>query len=113
MAQKKPQTTALVTWDEELARQAEIAASMEASAGGGQFFSTKGGILSWQDSPLSGNQMAVIILDSILENVFYEGHYDPDAPQSPTCFAFSRDEWKKLGECNTSCSRPVDDVELC
>lgn len=92
MATKKTQTTALVKWDEELAKQAEVAAGMEANTGGGQFFSTKGGILSWQDAPLPGNQMAVVILDSVLENVFYEGRYDPDVPQSPTCFAFAREE---------------------
>lgn len=92
MSQKKPQTTAVVKWEDELARQAEIASSMEASAAGGQFFSVKGGTLSWQNSPLVGNQMAVIILDSILENVFYEGHYNPEVPQSPTCFAFGRDD---------------------
>ena len=44
MATKKTQTTALVKWDEELAKQAEIAAGMEANTGGGQFFSTKGEI---------------------------------------------------------------------
>lgn len=92
MATKKTRTTALVKWDEELAKQAEIAAGMEANTGGGQFFSTKGGILSWQDAPLPGNQMAVIVLDSILENVYYEGRYDPDVPQGPICFAFGRDE---------------------
>lgn len=91
MAAKK-QTTALAKWDEELAKQAEVAAAMEANAGGGQFFGLKGGLLTWQDAPLPGNQMAVIILDSILENVYYEGRYDPDVPQSPICFAFGRDE---------------------
>lgn len=92
MATTKKTSGALIKWDEELAKQAEIVASMEANTGGGQFFSTKGGILSWQDAPLPGNQMAVIILDSIFENVYYEGRYDPDTPQSPTCFAFGRDE---------------------
>lgn len=100
MATKKPtppaaapaKSTALVRWDEELAKQAEVAAGMEANTGGGQFFSTKGGQLSWQDAPLPGNQMAVVILDSILENVYYEGRYDPEVPQGPTCFAFGREE---------------------
>jgi len=95
MATKKPaasKTTALVKWDEELARQAEVAAGMEANTGGGQFFSAKGGILTWQDAPLPNNQMAVVIIDSVLENVYYEGRYDPDTPQGPTCFAFGREE---------------------
>lgn len=89
---KKIPTTAVATWDEELARQAELAAGMEASTSTGQFFSLRGGQLSWNDAPLPGNQMAVVILDAVLENVFYEGAYDPDTPQGPTCFAFGRDD---------------------
>lgn len=89
---KKSTSTALTAWDEELARQAEIAAALEANAGGGQFFSIRGGVLSWQDAPLPNNEMAVVILDSIFENVYYEGQYDPDTPQAPTCFAFAKEE---------------------
>src|SRR5690348_16945798 len=79
-------STAIAKWDEELAKFATQAAAMEVNAGGGQFFSTQGGILSWMDSPIPGNQMAVIILDSIMENVYYESHYDPSTPSGPTCF---------------------------
>lgn len=92
MAPRKKTSKTIARWDDELAKQAEIAADMEANTGGGQFFSIKGGILSWQDSPLPNNEMAVIILDSIFETVYYEGEYDPDTPQSPTAFAFGRDE---------------------
>ena len=49
-------------------------------------------ILTWDQAPLPGNQMAVSVLDSILENTFYEGAYDPENPQPPMCFAFARDE---------------------
>lgn len=84
--------TAVMKWDEELAKQAAIAAGMEDSTASGQFFSLKGGVLQWNDAPLQGNQMAVVILDSILENVFYEGKYDPEVPQGPICFAFGRVE---------------------
>lgn len=90
--QKQNETTALVKWDEELAKQAAIAAGMEDSTATGQFFSLKGGVLSWNDAPLPNNQMAVIIVGSILENVYYEGKFDPEVPQSPVCFAFGRDE---------------------
>ncbi len=89
---KTSDSKAVATWDEELAKQAEIAAGMEANSGGGQFFSTRGGQLSWQDSPLPNNEMVVIILDHIFETVYYEGRYDPDTPQSPVAFAFGRDE---------------------
>lgn len=90
MAAKKG--TSVVAWDEELAKQAAIAAGMEESTASGQFFGLKAGVLTWNDTPVQNNEMAVIILDSVLENVYYEGAYDPDVPQSPTCFAFGRDD---------------------
>jgi hypothetical protein len=86
------QATAMVKWDEELAREAELAAGMEASTAAGQFFSLKNGVLSWNDAPLPNNQMGAIILDAVLENVMYEGKYDPDEPAGPVCFAFGRDD---------------------
>lgn len=79
-------------WDEELARQAAESAKMEESTSTGSFFGLKSGVLAFNDSPLPNNEMAVIILDSVLENVYYEGKYDPDEPQGPVCFAFGRDE---------------------
>lgn len=91
-AAKTSKSKAVATWEEELAKEAEVAAAMEANAGGGQFFSIKGGALSWNDAPIPDNEMAVIILDSVLENVYFEGPYDPDTPQAPVCFAFGRAE---------------------
>lgn len=92
MATRKPKSTAVVKWDEELAKYAEAAATAEAKTGGGQFFGTKGGILTWADAPVPNNEMAVVVIDTVFENVYYEGEYDPDTPQAPTCFAFSHDE---------------------
>lgn len=93
MAKQKQSTSrALVKWDEQLAKEADIAANMEANAGGGQFFSLKSGVLTWQDAPLPDNQMAVVILDHIFETTYYESAYDADNPQGPTSFAFGRDE---------------------
>lgn len=86
--------TALINWEAELAREAEAAAAMEANAGGGQFFSTRGGVLALNDVPMPDNQMAVVIIDSILENLFYEGAFDSDNITPPTCFAFGRDDLK-------------------
>lgn len=88
----KAKQTGMMKWDEELARQAQVAAGMEASTAVGSFFSLKAGQLSWAGSPLPGNQMAVVILDSILENVFYGGEYDEANPQGPMCFAFGRED---------------------
>jgi hypothetical protein len=82
----------LTKWDEELAKYAQEAAATEAAAGGsGQYFSLKGGILSWQDEPLPGNQMVVVVLASMFENVWYHGEYDPDVRENPTCFALSNE----------------------
>lgn len=89
----KPSTSRAVTnWDEELAAQAASAAKTEESTATGNFFSIKSGVLSLNDSPMQGNQMAVVITDSIMENVFYGSDYDPDDPKGPLCFAFGRSE---------------------
>lgn len=87
----KTQTTAVANWEQEMERQAEIAAGMAASTGGAQFFSVRAGQLSFDGAPVPGNQMGVVILDWILENVFYEGEFDANNPTPPTCFAYGRD----------------------
>jgi hypothetical protein len=84
--------TAIISWEDELAKHAEVAVAMEASAGGGGFFSIRGGILTLNDVQIPENQMAVVILDSILENVYYDSNYDASAVSPPKCFAFGRDE---------------------
>ena len=89
-----PPVTAITKWDEELAKEAAIAAGMEQSATGGNFFKTKSGVLTFGDMPLKDNQVGAIVVDHILENVLYIGKYDPDNPTSPECFAFGRDEAK-------------------
>ena len=81
---------AVVNYDEELARQAASARKVEESTTSSEFISFKGGILQYQDAPLPNNEMAVIIVDHILENVYYDQDYDPDTPTSPVCFAFGR-----------------------
>ena len=83
---------AIVPWDEQLARDAEIAAELERNAGGGSFFSVRGGMLTFNDAPVPNNTMGVIIIDGIFENVFYEGDFDASNPVPPKCFAFARDE---------------------
>jgi len=79
-------------WEAELAEAADAAVAVEASTSTGNFFSTQGGILSWDGLPAEDNRVAVVILDAILENVRYEGKYDANAPQGPSCFAYGRSE---------------------
>jgi len=64
----------------------------EASAATGQFLSLRGGQISYAGSVLPDKALPLVILDVLLENVFYEDKYDPDSPQAPACYAFGRDE---------------------
>lgn len=91
---KKPTGTAVASFDEELARMAGVSTALAekgGSSGGGKFFSTRAGVLAYDDVPFPGNQMLVIIGAWCLENVYYEGKYDPDNRTPPTCFAFCAD----------------------
>lgn len=92
MAAKKEAGSSIVRWEEEMAKDAQTAAAMEANTGGGKFLSVKGGILTWNGAPVPNNKLPVIVLDHVMENVMYEGEYDPESPSSPACFAFGRDE---------------------
>jgi hypothetical protein len=89
MVNKK--TDAMVLWDKKLAEEAKSAVDVVAGLGGGQFFSIRGGTLKLGDAALPNNEVVGIILDHVLENVFYGVDYDPENPSSPTCYAFGRD----------------------
>ena len=95
---KKKKTTkrggsrAVVKYDERMAEMAKTYEKQEARSGGGSFFSTRGGHLSFDGAPLPDNQMAVVVLDHVHENTFYPGKFNPEEPQAPSCYAFGRDE---------------------
>lgn len=95
---KKP-STAVTNYDEELAKLAGQSATLTDSGGGGRFFSTRAGVLQFDDSPLPGNQMCVIIAAWCLENVYYTEAFDADNRAPPTCFAFCKnpDEKEEMG----------------
>lgn len=92
---KKPTTTAIANYDEELAKLAGASATLTETGGGGRFFSTRAGVLQYDDAPLPGNQMCVIIGAWCLENVYYEDAFDPDNRTPPTCFAFCKNPDEK------------------
>jgi hypothetical protein len=77
-------------WDERLAQLAEEYTAAEQQ--GGTFLSTKGGVLSFQDEPLPGNQMVVVILDVVHERTFYTEKFVAGAENNlpPVCYAFGR-----------------------
>lgn len=72
-------------------------AQAEIPATGGTFLSTKGGILTFGEEQMPGNQVCVVIVDAILENTAYAGRYDPNDKAPPVCYAFGRlDEQKNM-----------------
>lgn len=95
MARKPTQTTEIANYDEELAKYATAGASLTTSGGGGKFFTLRAGVLSFDDTPLPGNQMVGVIAAWCLENVYYGDDYDPDNRAPPTCFAFCKDPDEK------------------
>lgn len=54
--------------------------------------STRGGILSVDDTPVPGNELDVVILVSVLENQYHTKAFDPNTPQIPDCYAFGYPE---------------------
>lgn len=88
---KKNEGGAIIKWEEELAKKANIAAGMVAGLGGSKYISSRGGVLSVNNSPIPGNRAAVVIIDSVLENALYDGDFDPDEPRPPKCYAFGRE----------------------
>ncbi len=83
-------STSLVAWDKKLAEDAAVAKGMEDSVQMGQWMSIKSGVLSFNGGALEGNHVEAVVLDHVLENVFYEGEFDADNPSGPVCFAFAR-----------------------
>ena len=83
-------TTEVTKYDERFAEMADNYAGSEHV--GGDFLSTQGGILSFDDEPMPGNQMAVVILDVVQERTYYTSKYDPARPVNlpPVCYAFGR-----------------------
>lgn len=89
---KKPGTD-MTLWKEKLREQAKKAVAVEANAGSGnKFIKLKGGQITLDDQVAKDNKLACVILDHTIEYAMYPGDYDPDAPQSPVCFAFGADE---------------------
>lgn len=64
----------------------------DAEKSGGSFISHRGGRFTFQGNPVRNNEMNVIVLDSIYENAYFGSKFDPDAIESPVCFAFGRGE---------------------
>lgn len=98
----------IMAWEKEMEIAAAAAVSEEATGGGMRFYGTQSGALSLDGSRVPGNKMDVIILDSIYENTFYKGRFDPDNPSPPVCFALGRGGTELAPHEN--CEEPQSDI---
>jgi len=84
--------TALEKLKQQMAARADDYASEEEVKS--TFISMRGGILRYGGEEMPGNEMLVVILDSIHENTYYPGAFDPNVMLPPKCFAIGREEKK-------------------
>lgn len=91
VVKKAAKSKAVALYDEKLAEIAKLYQTAEKNSAERPFFGTRGGVLTFEEERMPNNRMAVIILDSIHENIFFEGEFDPEVKASAACFAFSRD----------------------
>ena len=91
-AVKKTAATSLVSWKDKLKSYAtsDAATADDSGIGGGFKLSAKKGKLYYDGQPVSGNALDIVILDSVMENAYYDREFDPDNPRSPVCFALGR-----------------------
>lgn len=109
---KKP-TAQVNTWDEELAKEAQIAKAREdKQAAGSNSFTTSGGILKLDGNPIPGNSMDVVILHSVALNQFYKNAWDPKNPVPPDCFAFE-DENGDMAPHKMAADKQCEDCATC
>ncbi|MGC8733267.1 MAG: hypothetical protein ACP5RC_13565 [Halothiobacillaceae bacterium] len=98
--------TEIVNYQAAWAAQAQAEAQREPPSGAA-FMSTRGGVLSLGDTPMPGNMVAVIVLDSVRENSFYGNQpFNEANPQPPVCYSFSRDNDPAVGPHISMASHP-------
>ena len=107
------QTTEIANYDAELAAMAKAAAGMEAAAGGANFFSIRGGILTIDGAIVPNNEMGVIVVNHSLLNIYYEGVFDPDVQSPPTCYAIALGEEDVLAPHKDVVARDQAMAEAC
>jgi hypothetical protein len=86
LAKKETVGTAVVLWEDELAAEASAGAKDEKV--GGNYFSTKGGTISFAGASL-GNTIDVVVAGAIYDRAYYPGSFG-DA-KTPACYSFSKD----------------------
>ena len=82
----------VMSYDEEMANFAKEHAQAESRSAGGAFISTRGGRFSFNGGEIPGGKFNAVIIDSVFSNAYYKNAFNPDAPESPVCYAFATKE---------------------
>jgi hypothetical protein len=80
----------LEDWEQDLAGQAKDDVAKEQQ--GIPRISHKSGVLQVEGKPVAGGKIQLVVVDYGFEKCFYAGEYDPNAHQTPACYAFGKDE---------------------
>jgi len=80
-----PKSTAVTTYDEELARYARSSAAAERPTA--QSISFKAGQISYAGTPVKDNRLACVIVGNAIENRWYKQKYKEGIVVNPACFA--------------------------
>jgi hypothetical protein len=80
-------STLPVNWQDELAKQARDVAALERPSVSN--INIRGGVMLYQNQPVPGNRMQVIILQHSFLRRYYSKKFNPQEIQSPDCFSIS------------------------
>lgn len=88
MATKK--TAGAVVDYQEILRQLAEKQSKAATglSAGSNFASIKGGQLVIGGARMQGDEAKIVVLHTMQDRAYYENDYDPDNPETPTCYAY-------------------------
>lgn len=118
-SKKAPTSTsrALTVWEAKMAAAAEKSAKAEKPVSMLGGISIQGGQLTVDERPVEGNELDVVVLVAVHENQKYDGPYNPNNPQIPTCYAFgdpdNEDPEGSMAPHEEASDRQGDDNGLC
>lgn len=108
---------ALTVWEQRMAQAAEKSAKAERPVSGLSGISTKSGVLTVDEKPVPGNELDVVVLVAVHENQKFDGPYNPNAHQIPSCYAFgdpdAEDPEGSMAPHEESTDKQGDDNGLC
>lgn len=100
----------IVSWDEELAKEAKEIASRE-RAGVAQI-GLRAGVMMYKGQQIPGNRLKAIIISSATEFRYDTKPFDPDNIQPPDCFALSL-TGEEMVPCVESPDRQAERCDIC